>query len=54
MRRGSPAGPSEAGVYAYSKVCIFSLALSLLQNMPYYSDNAHRIIFGLQQWSIKV
>lgn len=44
MRRGSPAGPTEAGVYAYSKVCIFSLALGFLQNVPFYSDNNHCII----------
>lgn len=25
IRRGSPAGPSEAGVYAYTRVCNFSL-----------------------------
>lgn len=24
VRRGSPAGPSEAGVYAYTKVCNFA------------------------------
>ena len=24
MRRGSPVGPTEAGVYAYTKVCNFA------------------------------
>lgn len=34
IRRGSPAGPAEAGVYAYTKVCNF---LHLVGSFPQFN-----------------
>jgi hypothetical protein len=39
IRRGSPAGPSEAGVYAYTKVRIFSVSQLEIIWHNKYSDS---------------
>ncbi|KVH98573.1 Histidine phosphatase superfamily, clade-1 [Cynara cardunculus var. scolymus] len=53
IRRGSPAAPTEAGVYAYTKVNIFSSITSFIPNIS-HSTNNHILNENLAQYRQKL